>query len=465
MTAAKPNRTETDAASRQPPPNQDRPLMKPQRTMAIKGLIPSLPERGKIKIGAKGAIKTSRNNNEFQPPMKLDHFVITTLDRGPDGNFKRDDEIHAILGDKPTEIPVRLLYDDPTLNFVTRYACFAGRTLWCAGDGETAQRLTQDGKEHVTVQCPCHRQDPAYEGNDKCKINGSLGVLIEGAGGIGGVWKFRTTSYNSVVGIMSTLSFLRSITGGPLSNIPLTMAVRPKQVSDPRGRQQTIYVVSLEFAGDIPALQHIGHQIALDRAKTHLSITHIEDEARRLLLTAPADVPLQGDEVEEIIAEFYPEQADGAAGSEPPPPPPTRATVAALVQAEQVIENDLNRGSDNMPDTPQERGDAPEEGGPQDEPAKPEAGKDQPEGLLWVTADGEIKAFPDYGKWMDFAMGVLRGALDAGESVDAPWQRNAANWAAVQEALPPGKVHKNGLDRFKADLQKVFADAKARDEA
>lgn len=392
------NRDKPTAASTQPPPDQDRPLVKAQRSTSIKGLVPMLPERGKIKIGSKGAVRTSSKGAEFQPPQKLDHFVVTTLDRGADGNFKRDDAIHAMLGEKPTEIPVRLLYDDPALNFPTRYACFAGRTLWCAGDGETAQRVGPDNKSHVTVQCPCHRQDPAYEGSDKCKINGSLSVLIEGAGGIGGVWRFRTTSYNSVVGIMSTLSFLRSVTGGPLSNIPLTMAVRPKQVSDPRGRQQTVYIVSLEFAGDIGALQAIGHQIALDRATTHVSIELIETEARRLLLAAPDNVPLQGDVVEEVVAEFYPEQIDGD-GSDAPPPP-TRATVAASVEADQVIENDLNRATDRMPDTPEERGEAPEQGaGPSDEPQR-----------VPVPTGADNK--PDWSAWSEAALAAIRSAPD-----------------------------------------------------
>lgn len=173
-----------------------------RRPNMIKGLVPSLPERGKIKIGMKGATIRSRRGVDFQPPQKLDHFVVTTLERGKDGNFLPDAALMERLGDKPTEIPVRLLYDDPTLNFPTRLACFVGRTLWCAGDGETATRLTElpaqvegdrvELKPHQ-VSCPCHRQDPAYTGRDKCKMNGALNVLIDGAGGLGGVWKFRTT--------------------------------------------------------------------------------------------------------------------------------------------------------------------------------------------------------------------------------------------------------------------------------
>jgi hypothetical protein len=283
------------------------------RPVMIKGLVPSLPERGKIKIGVKGAKTKSRNGNEFQMPQKLDHFVVTTLDRQEDGNFARDEAIHAVIGDRPTDIKVRLLYDDPSLNFPTRYAAYKGRTLFCSGDGETASRLGDDGKSRSNVPCTCFRQDPEYKGADKCKMNGVLSTLIDGAGGIGGVWKFRTTSYNTIVGIMSSMAFLRQITGGPLANLPLTLQVRPKQATDPEGKQQTIYVVGLEFPGDMAELQNIGHQIALDRATTHISIAHIEDEARRLLSYAPVNVPLPGDDESDVIEEFYPEQVTGQA--------------------------------------------------------------------------------------------------------------------------------------------------------
>lgn len=299
--------TRTIEAEILPPP-------RPQRAMAIKNLSPNLPERGKIKIGAKGAKMTSRNGTEFQPPKKLDHFIVTTLERGADGNFKRDEEIHRKIGDKPKDIPVRLLYDDPTLNFPTRYACYNGRQLWCSGDGEQATRMGgEDGKTPTAVKCPCPRQNPDYAGKDKCKMNGVLSVLIEGAGGLGGVWKARTTSYNSVVGLLSSMAFLRSVTGGPLANIPLTLTVRPKQATDPSGNQQIVYVLGLEYVGDIASLQGTGQSIALERAKNHVRIEHIEDEARRLLLNAPADVPLPGDTTDDVVEEFYPEQVGGSA--------------------------------------------------------------------------------------------------------------------------------------------------------
>lgn len=285
--------------------------------MMIKGLTPSLPERGKIKVGMKGETITSQKGNKFQPPVKLDHFIVTGLDRDETGNYRRDEAIHKMLGDKPKDIPVRLLYDDPILNFPTRYACYAGKVLWCSGDGEVAARLTEDGKARKECVCPCARKEPDYAGKDKCKMNGNLSVLIDGVGGVGGVHKFRTTSYNSITGLLSSLSFIKSVTGGVLANVPLNLTVRPKQATAPDGQQQTIYVVGAEYPGEIRALQQVGHQIALERATTHMSIDLIENEARRLL-AAPVDIPLPGDDNSDIVEEFYPEQMAET------PPRPTR---------------------------------------------------------------------------------------------------------------------------------------------
>ena len=283
--------------------------------MRIKNLVPRLPERGKIKIGVKGQMRKSSGGKDFQPPQKLDHFIVTTLDRGQDGNFVLDREFHRQHGDAPTEIPVRLLFDDPSLNFPTRYAAYVGRTLWCSGDGEAAWRISEDarkidgGNPHQ-VQCPCHRQDPTYGGVDRCKMNGSLSVLIEGAGGLGGVWKWRTTSYNSILGVMSSMAFIRSLTGGPLAGIPFRLVLQKKKAMKP-GTQDSvdIFVVNLEYAGTASELMATGHEIALERARTHLSIAHIEEEARRLLaLPAPQNAALPDDEVDDVIEEFYPEQ-------------------------------------------------------------------------------------------------------------------------------------------------------------
>lgn len=305
------------------------PPARPQRSMMVKNLMPRLPERGRIKIGELGEKRTSKGGSEWQLPIKLDHFKAVTMARGADGNFVIDREFHEKYGDKPTEIPIRLLYDSIELNAMTRYASYAGKsTLWCAGDGETAERISErPGQEALpqplTVPCICHRAEPGYQGKDKCKLNLSLSFLVEGMGGVGGVWKLRSTSWNTTTGILSSMAFIRSVTGGILANIPLRLRVQPKQATNPNDQSSVlIYVVSIEYPGDIAQLQQIGHQIALERATTFMSIANIEDEARRVLsLPGPENAILPGDDPEAIQAEFYPEASDTAPIADAPPRP------------------------------------------------------------------------------------------------------------------------------------------------
>lgn len=305
--------------------------------MAIKNLVPQLAERGKIKIGYKGEEKTSGNNKKFGQPTKLDCFLITTVQRDAAGRLMADKTLmnKLCVEGGPTipegpykglpiikEMPVRLLYDDIDLNFLTRYASYQGNRCTCSGDGEVAQRLN-DGK-FQEIQCPCQRQDPLYQGNDRCKILGTLQVLIEGTDRIGGVWKFRTTSYNTVTGILSSLAMLKTITGGPLSGIPLLMAVSPKTVTIPSSGQSTIaYVVSLEYRGTgrkrleitdgheqevalsvEEELSEIGYEIARKRFTNKIRMDNIEAEARKMLVAPHAESVL---EQAETGAEFFPE--------------------------------------------------------------------------------------------------------------------------------------------------------------
>lgn len=310
-----------------------------RNTMMIKNLCPGLVELGKIKIGNKGAVRKSQGGNDWQAPQKLDHFLITTNERGADNNFILDESLHKIFGDAPKSIRVMLIYDDISLNFATRYICYYGKTVFCSGDGECAQRLQKDGS-HKEIACPCERQDPKYAGEDgkgkgKCKINGILSVVIDGAQTVGGVWKFRTTSYNSVVGILSSLAMIQRITGGRLAGIPMVMTVSPKTVANPLdGKQQTIYVVGLQYAGTMVGLRDTGYRIAMDEAKHGISMNRIEEDAMLMLAHKPVGGAGLGDDLDQdVIDEFYPEEskpdAPGLVGASDANKPATTAGTTA----------------------------------------------------------------------------------------------------------------------------------------
>lgn len=311
-----------------PPPRVTRP------SGMIRGITSRLPIRGHIKIGEKGELRQSRSTGiQFQPPAKLDHFNITTLVRDPENrnNFKRDHEIHAVLGDRPTEIPIRLLYDPIDLNLVTRYACFLGpNTLWCTGNGETAVRLSEKAppprdleqfnkarKEPFNVRCTCERIEAWYPNRDKCKPNAMLLCMLDYAEiglvkrSVGGIWAFRTGSWNTISYLKGGMEFLHTITGGILANIPLTLRIQPEQRSAPQsGSQVTIYTVSLEYVkGSLEDLQRTALQIARSRAETKVSMAQIEDLARQRLAQSGDRIFPIDETNQEVVEEFYPEVA------------------------------------------------------------------------------------------------------------------------------------------------------------
>ena len=283
----------------------------PKRSFMVKNLMPGLSEVGKIKIGVKGRETTSRGGATFQPPQKLDHFLVTTLMRGSDGNYLIDREVHEKYGEKPRSLPVRLVYNDPELNFQSRYVCFKGKNLWCSGDGEQACRREPSGNMQERT-CPCELQNPEYAGTadrPKCKINGTLSVMIDGVSRVGGVWKLRTTSYNSVVGITSSLSLIATLTGGIVAGLPFDLTLRPKTAIVPSSGQSTlIWVVGIEYRGTVEDLQSIAYERAKNQALYYAKMEQIETQARKLIVHDPSIIDVS--EAKDIIEEFYPEQAE-----------------------------------------------------------------------------------------------------------------------------------------------------------
>jgi len=365
----------------------------------IKNLIPRLAERGRIKIGMKGEKKTSSQGKEFMQPVKLDHFLLTTMQRDAAGRLLEDKPLMARFapdGGKLTELPVRLLFDDIDLNFQTRYACYRGNRCWCSGDGEEASRLTGENGNYQPVPCPCERQDPMYQGQDKCKTLGTLQVLIAGTDRIGGVWSFRTTSWNTVNAVLSSLALIKTITGGPLAGIPLVMVLSPKTVTIPTtGKSMVVYVVSLEYRGPEQDLAELGYEIARRRIENRVKMETVEVEARRLL-AAPHQEPAQ--DQEDTAAEFFPagEAAESAApeprsdtkGVDPllPPSPGPEATEAEdAFSAEQVyvIPQETKR-PEPQEEVPPGWDSMPHGGRPTAAPSKQSGGSNKPkaEGLF-----------------------------------------------------------------------------------
>lgn len=282
--------------------------------MGIKNLPRRLNSAGNIKIGMKGAeVKSATTGTVFRPPSRLDHFILTTTERDGAGDFVID----TALMDKIKEsgrglvneagnivgIPVRLLYEATDLNFPTRYASYVSGKLSCTGDGEFSQRRLDDFK--VNHACPCPRLDAGYDGKDKCKPNGKLTCVIDEANLFGQVHVFRTTSINSVMGILGGLDLLRAATKGHVSGIPLMLVVNNKSTVIPgSGAPTTVQVVSLCYRGDMMALRESTLQLLEQDRRYLLGMDELQAEARA---NGVGDVVAPTEEAE-FVDEFMPDQ-------------------------------------------------------------------------------------------------------------------------------------------------------------
>lgn len=260
----------------------------------IKGIAPQLCECGKIKIGKKG---NTASSGRFRLPTKLDHFEITTTEKKND-DFVIDDAVMATLPENPTQIPVMLLYDAPDLNFFTSYAYYDSAQCQCRGDGEIAVKVDGTQIECNPETCKFATCVPA-----KCKPNGVLSVVLRNAPRVGGVYKFRTTGWNSIRNLMSSIEFIHGLTGGRLVGLPLMLTLQQKTTVIPNTKTATtIYHVNIEYMGTIEDLLNT----AANRLATPEQVAALEARA-----TEMRALPESTEECKDIVDEFYPEVIQG----------------------------------------------------------------------------------------------------------------------------------------------------------
>lgn len=311
----------------------------------IKGLMPAFPELGRIKIGQLGEERTSKGGTKFRLPQKLDHFRVTQRVRGADGQFLLDEEVHKVVGAQPTELSVLLIYDDPALNCPSRLNCYQGTRRWCHGNGEQALRMDAKGI-YQARECPCPLlmapdQAPENSGKTefqmiKCKPNGSLGVQLPYKQSSVGVYRFRTTSMESIQSILTVQGAVLLRTGGILAGIPLRLRLYPATDNTPGGASRS-WKVTLDLPlGGWEEVEETARQIMQQRMTSRLSMKAIEARARQQMKalgsgTAEADALIDElfpkpitvvDGVEVLDADPDTEAPEPPAEPPPPPAPP-----------------------------------------------------------------------------------------------------------------------------------------------
>ena len=204
----------------------------------IKGLAITPPILGRISIG-----KVVEKNGK-RLPEKDDQFTITSQIQNKEGWVRHplDEQLRAKApNQKLRTIPVRMIFNDPELNLRAEYTLFdrqTGRPV-CIGNGQTCQRLTNQGVE----QHPCPSPDlcPLAQGGN-CKPFGRLHVNLDESDELG-TFIFRTTGFNSIRTLTARLNYYYAASNGLLSCLPLQLILRGKSTT--QSYRQPVYYVDL----------------------------------------------------------------------------------------------------------------------------------------------------------------------------------------------------------------------------
>ncbi len=153
---------------------------------------------GRIKIGGLGETRKSRAGGDYQQPVKFDHFVVTTNVRGDDGNFERDEEIHAKIGDKPMELSGLLMSTTVEGNLHTEMCQYKGR-------GAKGKIWTCDGENATNLKTGAEGQCIRLSGKEcECKPYTRFHMQLDGAPAFGYHF-FRSTSWETTNNLQTAL--------------------------------------------------------------------------------------------------------------------------------------------------------------------------------------------------------------------------------------------------------------------
>ncbi len=263
----------------------------------LKGLSITPPIVGRISIG-----KVIEKQGK-RLPEKDDQFTITSQIQGRDGWLPHpfDEGLRKAQGGKIRNIPIRLLFNDPDLNFRADYTLFdrkTGRQL-CVGNGEQCRRRTPDGI--AVLPCPSPDQCPLGEG--ACKPYGRLNVVIGDEDPFGS-FVFRTTGFNSIRTLMARLQYFQAISSNRLSCLPLELRLRGKSTRQSLGTP--IFYVDITVRAGLSVEEALTEATRIERERQAAGFDQAAlDQAARVGLANGAFEDTE-EERNDVIEEFYP---------------------------------------------------------------------------------------------------------------------------------------------------------------
>lgn len=211
---------------------------------------------------------------------------------------------------KLRSIPVRLLFNDPSLNLRASYTMFDRATARpiCVGDGESCRRANQG----VMEAHPCPGPDHCALGMDgNCKLFGRFHVRIDHPASPSddcSTFVLRTTGVNTVRTLMARMQYFQAVSGGLLVYLPLELRLRGKSTT--QSRRAPIYYV------DLCVREGMGLEAAVAQAREAAERAQRAGLDQAALDTAARKGYAQGlfevtvEEAGELVAEFYQAQTD-----------------------------------------------------------------------------------------------------------------------------------------------------------
>ena len=275
----------------------------------IKGLAITPPILGRISIGK----MVEKNGKRI--PEKDDQFTLTSQIQNKEGWVKHplDEQLRAKApNQKLRSIPARMIFNDPELNLRAEYSLFdrqTGRPV-CVGNGETCQRMTNQGIEHHP--CPSPDLCPLAQGG-LCKPYGRLYVNLDESDELG-TFIFRTTGFNSIRTLAARLSYYHAASNGLLSCLPLQLTLRGKSTT--QSYRTPVYYVDLTLREGISLNDAITQAKQIDEQSKQAGFYQeaLDFTARKGVANARFETDIE--EGLDVLEEYYPEQEQNRAGSQ-----------------------------------------------------------------------------------------------------------------------------------------------------
>lgn len=268
----------------------------------LKGLAITPPVLGRISIGR----VIEKNGKRL--PEKDDQFTITSQVQTRDGWILHpmNEELRKEQGDKLRSIPIRLLFNEPELNFRADYNLFdrnTGRPL-CVGNGETCKRQTDSGIQ--TLPCPSPDACPLAQGG-ACKPYARLNVLIGDEDSMGS-FVFRTTGFNSIRTLTARLNYFKAISNNRLSCLPLELRLRGKSTRQSRGTP--IFYADITLREGMSMEETLTAAKQLDEQRQHSGFNQdaLDLIAREGLSNGAFEE--DEDDISAVVEEFYPMESN-----------------------------------------------------------------------------------------------------------------------------------------------------------